>query len=129
MGKEILLPAKAKTELIRDFNTTNVTLWNALTFKTNSSFAKMLRKAALERGGVISGSNYGPEIVVNDVEGTIILVFTHRVKMICDSVNRFAGVFVDDNLKVKYPILSPFDLIKIQKRVAEEARKLDMIGK
>lgn len=53
MGKEILLPAKAKKELAATFNTSSVTVWSALKFKTNSGFANTLRAAAVERGGVL----------------------------------------------------------------------------
>jgi hypothetical protein len=49
--KVILLPHGERTRLAKDFKTTYVTVRDALDFKTNSSLAKMLRAAALERGG------------------------------------------------------------------------------
>jgi hypothetical protein len=51
--KQIFIPNEVKREMIETFKTTDVTLWSALNFKTNSGFAKTLRAAALERGGVV----------------------------------------------------------------------------
>ena len=53
MSKEIFVPRVVKKELAKTFNTSSVTVWSALTFKTNSGFANTLRAAALERGGVV----------------------------------------------------------------------------
>jgi hypothetical protein len=52
MDKHIYLPAPDKKKLANDFKTSRVTVWSALNFKTQSGFAKALRAAALERGGV-----------------------------------------------------------------------------
>jgi len=53
MEKEILIPTKDKKVLAKDFNTSRITVWSALKFKTNSGLADMIRAAALERGGKI----------------------------------------------------------------------------
>jgi hypothetical protein len=53
MEKEIFLPAASKREIAKTFKTSHVSVWAALKFKTNSGFAKTLRAAALERGGVV----------------------------------------------------------------------------
>lgn len=49
--KWIQLPLGESKKLAIEFNTHKVTVSNALNFKANSNHAKMLRKAALERGG------------------------------------------------------------------------------
>jgi len=51
MRKEIYLPTEVKKEIAETFNTSYVSVWKALTFKTKSSFSNTLRAAALERGG------------------------------------------------------------------------------
>ena len=51
--KQIFLPVEDKKEMIKSFKTTKETLWAALNFKTDSNFARMLRAAAYERGGVL----------------------------------------------------------------------------
>lgn len=49
----IVMPYGEKINLARDFNTSKVTVISALYGRTNSKFAILLRKAALERGGAI----------------------------------------------------------------------------
>lgn len=51
MGKQIMLPPTKKKEIAKLFKTTRTTVWNALNYKTDSQFAKLLRAAAFERGG------------------------------------------------------------------------------
>lgn len=50
---EIMLPQKVKLELREEFKVSKVTLWKALNGKSDSAKARMLRKAALERGGKV----------------------------------------------------------------------------
>lgn len=60
MEKQIFLPSMEKKKLERDFKTSRPTVWAALNYTTNSKFAKMLRAAALQRGGVIYGDKVAP---------------------------------------------------------------------
>ena len=53
MRKEIFIPARVKKEIAEAFETSIVTVWSALTFKTNSHLANAIREAALDRGGVV----------------------------------------------------------------------------
>jgi hypothetical protein len=53
MGKHIYVPDNVKRELIDMFSTNKMTLWNALNFVSDSGFARTLRAAALQRGGLI----------------------------------------------------------------------------
>ena len=50
-GTKIILPHGGRTQLAKDFKTTYPTVCSALNYKTDSNFARMLRKAARERGG------------------------------------------------------------------------------
>lgn len=51
--KWICLPRGECTKLAINFKTTSAMVSQALSFKTDSNLAKLLRKAALERGGKI----------------------------------------------------------------------------
>lgn len=50
---KILMDYGAKRELAEKFKVSEVTVRDALKFKTKSRMANMLRKAALEMGGVL----------------------------------------------------------------------------
>lgn len=50
---EIMLPQGEKIKLAKEFKVSSVTVWKALTGKTNSKTAITIRKAAMERGGKI----------------------------------------------------------------------------
>jgi hypothetical protein len=129
--KQIFLPTEVKKELMKDFKTNKVTLWNALTFKTNSSFANMLRKAALERGGVLYGDSkrkegYTPtcDTDFNTAAHTMIQRFGERVKLIASTVSGSVQVFVDEELKVSYDIKTLEELGEIQTNVEALAGEL-----
>lgn len=56
MERRIILPKGGIQKLSKDFGFSRITIWSALTYKTHSSKAKMIRKAALERGGLEIGT-------------------------------------------------------------------------
>lgn len=53
---EILMRHGGRRELAKKFKVSEVTVRDALKFKTRSKVANMLRKAALEMGGVLQGA-------------------------------------------------------------------------
>lgn len=53
---EILMQFGERTKLARKFGVSQFTLRRALKFRTKSRLANMLRKAALESGGVLVGA-------------------------------------------------------------------------
>lgn len=63
MVRQILLPASVKTELKATFKTGHKALERALKFKINSGPARMLRAAALQRGGLIYDGPIPPEYI------------------------------------------------------------------
>lgn len=104
--KQIFLPVEVKKEIIKSFKTTKETLWSALNFKTDSNFARMLRAAAYERGGVLypdpkRAAGYTPqcETVFNTSEKTMIQSFGIRVKLIGNLSNGEVSLFVDGEQK------------------------------
>lgn len=100
--KQIFLPVEIKKEMIKTFKTTKETLWAALSFKTKSSFARLLQAAAYERGGVLypdpkKPAGYVPqcETVFNTSEKTMVQSFGIRVKLIGNLLTGEVSLFVD----------------------------------
>lgn len=54
---EILMEHGNRRELAKKFSVSEVTVRSALKFRTRSGVANMIRKAALEMGGVLSGAH------------------------------------------------------------------------
>lgn len=54
---EILMKYGGRRELAEKFGVSEVTIREALKFRTRSSVANMIRKAALENGGILQGAN------------------------------------------------------------------------
>lgn len=68
MEKQILLPNAVKQEMEATFKVNRMTLYRALTYKRNSGRSKMLRVAALERGGMIYTGAHAPAGFIPNVE-------------------------------------------------------------
>lgn len=56
MERRIILPKGGIKNLSKDFRLSRIAVWHALTYKTHSSKARMIRKAAIERGGLEIGT-------------------------------------------------------------------------
>lgn len=56
MRKKIIIDYGEASKISRDFKVTRQTVWKALNYLSNSSKAKMLRKVAIERGGIKVGN-------------------------------------------------------------------------
>ncbi len=54
---KIILPKGEHKRLAEDFKVSQMTVYRALSYKRNTAQAKMLRKAAIERGG----AEYNPD--------------------------------------------------------------------
>lgn len=53
---EILMKYGGRRELAEKFSVSEVTVRDALKFRTRSNVANMIRKAALENGGILQGA-------------------------------------------------------------------------
>ncbi len=67
-SKEILLPSSVRREMNATFKCGRNELSRALTYERNSSRAKMLRAAAMERGGLIYTGVKAPNGYCPDIE-------------------------------------------------------------
>lgn len=132
--KQIFLPVEIKKEIIKTFKTTKETLWAALNYKTDSNFARMLRAAAFERGGVLypdpKRSNwYVPECdtVFNTSEKTMVQSFGVRVKLVANLSSGELSLFVDGEQKAIFDNPHLDELSNIQVTAQNLANELSTV--
>lgn len=63
---EILMKHGDRRKLAEKFSVSEVTVRDALKFRTRSNVANMIRKAALEMGGVLQGARTLREVMEKD---------------------------------------------------------------
>ncbi|MFR9641778.1 MAG: hypothetical protein SNH41_06680 [Rikenellaceae bacterium] len=112
MNKMIFLNGDGRRTLERDFSVTRQTLWAALNYRTKSGRAKMLRAAALQRGGVLVDLDDKPTSEPNfttyfdEVPYRMVQVFSKRVKLICDLEDKGdVSIWVDGEEAVNLGVL------------------------
>ncbi len=103
MKKQILLPTSVKSEMLKTFGIGRDQLRDALIFETNSQRAKMLRAAALERGGLIYTGKHAPRGYLPAVKTSFDHVrnimrqsFGERVALEIDKTANIASIFIDN---------------------------------
>ncbi len=101
-SKHIYLPSEVKREIEKTFKVSRVTLWNALQFIHYSPQAKMLRAAAIQRGGVVydpsspySGDRPDCLTTFDTADDTMIQKFGDRVLVISDLETGDVTTYVD----------------------------------
>lgn len=126
MKKQILIDRTEKTRICREFKVSNVTLWKALTFQSDSSTAMMLRKVALERGGKVGGAGTVTECetTFQTAAETMTQVFSPRVKIVVYFKTGHTVVLVDEEVKMKSENLTIPEFMNLQAQVQEIASTL-----
>lgn len=130
MKKQILIDRAEKGYLQKLFDCTNVMVWKALTFESDSDLAKRIRKAAVERGGVLTGVKIPQNKVIElettyqTAEKTMTQTFGTRVKIIVYTKQNLTVVLVDDQVKMKQENLSIPEFMKLQNEVKRIAAEL-----
>lgn len=131
--KQIFLPVEIKKEIIKTFKTTKETLWAALNYKTDSNFARMLRAAAFERGGVLypdpkRSNRYTPECdtFFDTSEKTMMQSFGNRVKLVANLSGGELSLFVDGEQKATFDNPKLDELSNIQAMAQNIADELLM---
>lgn len=132
--KQIFLPVEIKKEIIKTFKTTKETLWAALNYKTDSNFARMLRAAAFERGGVLypdpkRAAGYVPqcETTFNTSEKTMVQNFGVRVKLVGNLSSGELSLFVDGEQKATFDNPHLDELSNIQVTAQNLANELSTV--
>ena len=129
MDKQIILSDEKKREMAKTFGYSRQTVWAALKFRTKSSVANMLRKAALERGGILIGENTdnvtpNPETYFPTAEHLMVQEFNSRVKLVADLVTGDVKVHLDGEIIETYSNPKISELLVIQENVQHIANQL-----
>ncbi|MDY5632275.1 MAG: hypothetical protein SPF56_07300 [Bacteroidaceae bacterium] len=96
MTKQIYLSNDGKAHLCKVFGCTNVMVWKALNFKSESDLARKIRHVALTQlGGVPSWKPKGVETTHEEAEKTMTLHFGERVRLVYDRKDGSSHVIVD----------------------------------
>lgn len=100
MKKQILLPPSVLRELRETFNVGRNELWRALNYERNSNRANTLRKAALERGGLIYTGVKAPKGFLPLVETkfdaeTMYQFFGNRVELRLNKATNESKIIID----------------------------------
>lgn len=103
-NKMILLPPPIKKELAATFKVERHVLNDYLSYRVNSRRARMLRAAALQRGGLIYTGAHAPKGYCPDVEtsfdhaaGIMRQTFGERVELIVKRENNEAIIVIDNS--------------------------------
>lgn len=105
MRKQILLPPPVFRELYETFKVHRVILSRALKYERNSKRDRLLRSAALERGGLIYTGEHAPRGFCPDVEtrfdhvqGMIYQSFGDRVELQVNRETDTATIIIDNEV-------------------------------
>lgn len=100
MAKKIYVEDKAKAYLRRVFKCSNVMVWKALSFESNSKLARKIRFVALkELGGVPNWKPVDMETSHEEAEKTMTQTFGDRVKLVASKRDASVLVYVDGKVK------------------------------
>lgn len=115
----------------RTFKVNKVTLWKSLNFTFNSPRAKMLRAAALERGGVLYDSSkaapgYYPDCITSfeTADRTMTQRFSDRVYLIADMSSDSVAVYKDGEMIQRHLNVTLSKLSDIQSNAERMAKQL-----
>ncbi len=119
MKKQILTDREEKSYLRKLFGCTNVMIWKALTFESDSDLARKIRKAAMIRGGQLSGATIPEcETTHQTSEKTMTQTFGNRVKIVVNMNDGSVIVFVDGKEERRAHHLSIPDFMNLQREVS-----------
>ena len=96
MEKKIFVDEKAKGHLRKVFKCTNVMVWKALSFKSDSDLARKIRFTALKQlGGVANWAPTEVETTHEETARTMTLHFGKRVQLVYDRNDGSSHVLID----------------------------------
>ena len=127
MKKHIYLDKTGKGKLRQVFGCTDVMVWKALTFESDSDLARKIRfTATKEFGGVLMGDGvYSGFETIHDTT-TMTQIFSSRVKIIAHKNIDKAAVLIDGEVKQTVSGLSIPEFMNLQKEVARIASELQL---
>lgn len=118
MAKKIYVEDKAKAYLRRVFKCSNVMVWKALSFESDSKLARKIRFVALkELGGVPNWKPVDMETTHEEEERTMTQTFGDRVKLVVSKGDTSVLVYVDGKVKRRETCESVPEFIALQNEV------------
>lgn len=125
MEKKIYVTDKAKAHLRKVFGCTNMMVWKALSFKSDSDLAKKIRFFALKQlGGVANWKAEEMETTHEEGNRSMTQKFGERVKLVYDRSDGSCHVFVDDKESRKVKVVSISEFMSLQNEVGLMAMSL-----
>lgn len=120
MKKQVFLDKASKGKLRQIFGCTDVMVWKAITYESNSSLARKIRHVAInELGGELVGDGVIKffETTHQTAEHTMTQTFGERVKIVRSLKTDRTVVMVDGVIKKIEDDLSIPELMKLQQEV------------
>lgn len=101
MEKRIFVDQKGHDELKKAFpHLSRISIWNALTYKTDSSIARKIRFTAIKHcGGVVrtgSAASWNWETIHNEVEKTMVQTYGPHFQLVLYKQTGVVVLYVDD---------------------------------
>ena len=125
MEKKIFVDEKAKGHLRKVFKCTNVMVWKALNFKSDSELARKIRYTALmQLNGTPNWKQADVETTHKETEQTMTQTYSERVKLVVDRKDSSVSVFVDNVVTRKEKELSISAFMELQSEVELMAMSL-----
>ena len=125
MEKKIFVDEKAKGHLRKVFKCTNVMVWKALNFKSDSELARKIRFTALTQlNGTPNWKQADVETTHKETEQTMTQTYSERVKLVVDRKDSSVSVFVDNVVTRKEKELSIPAFMELQSEVELMAMSL-----
>lgn len=125
MEKKIFVDEKAKGHLRKVFKCTNVMVWKALNFKSDSELARKIRFTALTQlNGTPNWKQADVETIHKETEQTMTQTYSERVKLVVDRKDSSVSVFVDNVVTRKEKELSISAFMELQSEVELMAMSL-----
>lgn len=125
MEKKIFVDEKAKGHLRKVFKCTNVMVWKALNFKSDSELARKIRFTALTQlNGTPNWKQADVETTHKETEQTMTQTYSERVKLVVDRKDSSVSVFVDNVVTRKEKELSISAFMELQSEVELMAMSL-----
>ena len=123
--KRIYVAPENLSKLRKVFGISNVSLWQALTYNTNSALAEKIRFTALKHyGGVSTPWTPECETTHEEVERTMTQTWGDRVKLVTYKDTGDVVVYIDGRKDKEVKNISYHDFLELQQEVELKAMTL-----
>lgn len=123
MAKKIYVEEKHKSALARVFKCSNVMVWKALTFESNSLLARKIRHVALSQYNGVPNWKPAELETIHDSK-TMTQTFGDRVKLVVTKGTSLVTVLVDGDVERKAQVETIPEFMELQSEVSRMALSL-----